>query len=382
MADDIYLDDELDDEFDDIDFDDELDIDFGDDVDIDLTPLTGPFDTIIKNKNTITKDTEILISDNINGVKINAKDGTYENVNDKRKSVFEKVNQLNKKPEESDVYGSYFTSIGGDNIGVKEKIISPKTPPYVPQSSSYTSGSYTIPTEINNLEYIDKPINPNVYYDGEFKKTKLILHWTAGWGNVNNIIRGWEGRLKTKTEDWARHVCTSWYLDGILQSSSKLRPENDGVLYRLYDDKKHWSIHSSAGKSIHQTSIGIEIANIGWLDKRGNDYYTYVNTKLINDPNLIYDHYKTYGTTFKGKKYFQKLSDKQLETLEKWIISMANLHNIQIQKNFDTFFKTAPPGATNKDANGLFMHIHYKKAGKWDLPPQPEFIDMLKRIVK
>jgi len=369
----------------------------------DISPKDGPF--VTNNENTSTVNGVTGIPDPYEAFfedyTIDARKGTYKNKNDKREKANE--NKTVNATHQSPTYGSFSVTSVNEVEQLKSKGYTPGSFNSVsgdinsePNVSSSNVDFSSDVSSFSDLDYTFKGLRQGLLRKRKKKVNKIVLHWTAGGGSYSGAFNTWNNGNKKNPTGY--HIATPWLLESPVRSNSKAKSfDSDVDLYRFYDDVKYYTTHASNSK-IDWCSTSIEICNYGPLTKRGNTYYTYMKNiktgalypflkgnKYLND--YVYDHYGTWGDTFLGKKYFQKLTDKQLIKLKEWILAMADLHDIDVNASKpsggytkENFFDNTPRQAKDPNASGIFMHIHYKTEGKWDLPPQPELIDMLNSL--
>ena len=82
---------------------------------------------------------------------------------------------------------------------------------------------------------------------------------------------------------------------------------------------------------------------------------------------------------WRGKKYFQKYTDKQINSLKKIILELARKFDIPLPNiKYDECFFDLKYDALN-GAPGLWTHVNVRE-DKWDCFPQPELIEMLNTL--
>ena len=154
---------------------------------------------------------------------------------------------------------------------------------------------------LDNVEFLD---SPNKYVN-PFKTTtglpdSIIIHYTAGTSFPNNLtIKKPEGG----------------------NASAHLVIERDGTVKQLVPfSQRAWHAGKSSyhGRSSYNDySIGIEIINAGWLDKKEGDFYTrYYNGRLdVKVPAEEVEEARHKNTKL-GKKYWHKYTDAQITKVE------------------------------------------------------------------
>ncbi len=184
------------------------------------------------------------------------------------------------------------------------------------------------------------------YYASEYEKDLIVLHHTAGQ---------LAGDLPALTAD--DHISTAFVV------------ARSGRIYRLFDDT-FWAHHATAGSSVHQRSIGIELSNYGWLqedpldaarlDTHFGDFYC---TKDDTDAYIELDD------AFRDHRYYATFTDEQIDALNRLLDYLCAKFDIPPtilppESRYEVF------GAADKDGyTGIASHVNYVASGKWDLGP-------------
>ena len=134
---------------------------------------------------------------------------------------------------------------------------------------------------------------------------------------------------------------------------------------------------------ISKLSGGVELNNFGYLKKKGDKYYTYVNTEV--KPEYVCD----LGYKFRGHQYWHAYTDKQIESLRLLILHLRDIYpKMDLVNGLPKLLKDGvhPKDAFefNTDAYnakqfGLWTHTNVRK-DKFDCFPQPELVEMLKQL--
>lgn len=153
------------------------------------------------------------------------------------------------------------------------------------------------------------PLSNNKYSEENTPKTRICLHFTAGMGNPIQVFEGKIGKSGV-----------AYFID------------KHGTLDILFDDRR-WSNHlynhsKTPGKEYYElekSTIGIEIENWGPLDLVGNNLISWSGRVVCT-----LDHVSQYlKEDYRGKKYWEKLTDKQIEAIKDLINNLCRLHNIK-----------------------------------------------------
>jgi N-acetyl-anhydromuramyl-L-alanine amidase AmpD len=213
-------------------------------------------------------------------------------------------------------------------------------------------------------DYGELTINKNVsldtnqYLKQTTKKDKIFIHFTAGGPSATNVIKYWDS-------DEPR-VATAFVIDG-----------NTAEAYECFHPD-YWSFHlgvKGTNGALDKSSVGIEICAWGPLTKKGEEFFTYVNTKVPADQVYELD------APFRGFKYFHKVSDAQLATVEKLMEFLITEYQIPVQTSFDKTWFEFNQTLIDKKTPGVWTHTNVRK-DKSDMYPDQRLIDMLNRLGK
>jgi len=205
-------------------------------------------------------------------------------------------------------------------------------------------------------EYLPKP-GTNEY---------CFLHHTAGREDPYKVVDHWN-------RDDRGRVATEFVIGG--QSHKRGTDKYDGVVVQAFPESGYgWHLGKTGSGYMNRRSVGIEICSTGYLDDEG---YTYFKSKAIESQIIELD------SPFKKRKYWHKYSDKQIESLRKLILHIADRDNIDVRAGLPALIKEKGAKAFefNPDAyygkvKGLWTHTNTRK-DKFDMFPQPELLEML-----
>lgn len=270
---------------------------------------------------------------------------------------------------------------------VDDGIVGPKT--WAAMGIATTDISETADSG-TGLKFAKNYLPSGEYFPGPVNKRWIFLHHTAGWHDPNGAVSSWGG-------DNRGAVATEFVLGG--QSILGNNDKHDGELIQVFP-RGGYGWHLGTGNdAMHRESVGIEVCSFGQVTKGGyqrydanlkkyvwaalkpNSYYTYVGTEA--HPSQIVE----LSQAFRGFKHWHRYSDKQVEVLKEWIIYIANRDNIDPKKGIVEQIKLKGPYAAFdmvdiplcRNTPGLWLHTNVM-AGKVDLFPQQEVIDMLLSI--
>ena len=222
-------------------------------------------------------------------------------------------------------------------------------------------------------QYLDKDEYVRDY--GKIEPLGFFIHHTAGWDNPYATIRNWNN-------DKRGRVATQYCIGG---SNVKGKPsKHDGVVVECFPNNYlGWHLGKVGKFAISKMSGGVELNNFGYLTKKGDKYYTYVNTEV--KPEFVCD----LGYEFRGKRYWHAYSDKQIESLRLLLLHLKDIYpKMDLVNGIPKMLKegVSPKEAFefNEDAYyarqfGLWSHTSVRK-DKFDCFPQPELVEMLKNL--
>ena len=222
-------------------------------------------------------------------------------------------------------------------------------------------------------EYLDKDEYVRDY--GQIEPLGFFLHHTAGWDNPYKTVRSWNN-------DKRGRVATQYVIGGSNVKGKEAK--YDGVVVECFPNNYlGWHLGKVGKFAISKFSGGVELNNFGYLTKKGDKYYTYVNTEV--KPEFVCD----LGYKFRGFQYWHAYSDKQIESLRLLILHLKDIYpKMDLENGLPKLLKEGvhPKDAFefNSDAYnakqfGLWTHTNVRK-DKFDCFPQPELVEMLKNL--
>jgi hypothetical protein len=222
-------------------------------------------------------------------------------------------------------------------------------------------------------QYLDK--NEYVRDYGKIEPLGFFIHHTAGWDNPYNTIRNWNN-------DKRGRVATQYCIGGTNVKGKEAK--HDGVVVECFPNNYlGWHLGKVGKFAISKFSGGVELNNFGYLTKKGDKYYTYVNVEV--KPEFVCD----LGYEFRGKRYWHAYSDKQIESLRLLLLHLKDIYpKMDLVNGIPKMLKdgVSPNDAFefNEDAYyarqfGLWSHTSVRK-DKFDCFPQPELVEMLKNL--
>ena len=206
-----------------------------------------------------------------------------------------------------------------------------------------------------------KQILFNDYYNEVVTKKQIYLHHTAGTGKGDNVFAIWEndkiGKIGT---------CVVIGRDGTISQGFK----SEFWAYHLGLKSDVFKTHNLPYIPLDKISIGIEIVNWGYLIKKGDKFYSYVNSEVPKEEVCELE------TPFKGQKYWQNYTDAQIESVIDLLKLWKDKYEINISYHDDIFDVTS---RALKGENGVFTHNSVRK-DKADVYPHPKLIESLKTL--
>lgn len=207
------------------------------------------------------------------------------------------------------------------------------------------------------------------YIKSATDKQYIFLHHTAGWNNPYRVIDMW-------AHDKRGRIGTHYVIGGT-------NPRNgddtyDGKVLQCIDDEFYaWHL-GGVDRYMHKHSLGIEICNFGYLEKRGGDFYTYTGLRV--DPDQVVD----LGYKFRGYRYYHKYSRIQLAALKKLLFSLTNKHDISASLGLYDRINIMSPNeafgyydeAFHGEVKGILSHTSVRR-DKFDVSPQPNLINTI-----
>lgn len=191
------------------------------------------------------------------------------------------------------------------------------------------------------------PLKEDQYYQGVYKKDKIILHHTAG-GSVAGAVSSWAAD--------ARRVATPYII------------ERSGDIYECFPPEM-WAYHLGVKipktKELEQSSIGIEIVAYGQLTNKAGKWFTYTNRELPL-PEIV-------EIDFRGFKAYQKYTDVQIKALSELLPYLVDRFKIELQTQRANFWEYRDP---TKLPSGIWSHTTVRK-DKVDIFPQQNLIELV-----
>ncbi|MFN5416011.1 MAG: N-acetylmuramoyl-L-alanine amidase [Flavobacteriia bacterium] len=196
-------------------------------------------------------------------------------------------------------------------------------------------------------------LKDNQYFKEKQFKNQIVIHHTAGSGNAENVIHGWNFNVEK--------IGTAFVIDSKGKVFKAFEPE-----YWAY----HLGLKSGNNLSLNKGSIGIEICNWGQLIKKGEKYYNYIN-KEVPENEVI-----QLPNKFRGFEYYHKYNDAQLTSLRSLLLELCA--KFGINKDYQSDMWDISANAL-LGKNGIYTHVSYR-SDKNDCSPQFNLIELLKNL--
>jgi N-acetyl-anhydromuramyl-L-alanine amidase AmpD len=228
-------------------------------------------------------------------------------------------------------------------------------------------------TPIDLKEIVQYQLPEAQYYKEEQPKSQIFLHHTAGNPNPYRAIDFWNSNPE--------HIGTAFCVGGE-PSKDKDGKEiwKDGEIVQAFGSK-YWAYHLGLKqeifkkygvpyKSLDKSSIGIEINNWGGLQLKNDKFYTYVGSTVDADEVI------EYASPFRGYKFYQRYTDKQIENTIRLVKYLCDKFGISKVYNEDMWDIS---GRALAGANGIWSHTSVR-SDKSDVHPYPPLIEALKSL--
>ena len=205
------------------------------------------------------------------------------------------------------------------------------------------------------------------------KKTQIVIHHTVSGEGVEGDISWWN-KLTEK-------IATHFIIDRL------------GVVYQLFDEK-YWAYHlgttsehfkkfSLQYQNLNKSTISIELDVWGpVLPFEGKFYPVKFNpdTKKYV-PNTaakpINDNPEEYCTGYRGHRYYEMYTTKQLLALQQLLQQLTQRHNIPTVYAGDNFWVANNLALSGQ--SGIWGHCSFR-TDKSDPHPQQQLVNILKSI--
>ena len=200
------------------------------------------------------------------------------------------------------------------------------------------------------------------FYKVEHPKRRIVVHHTAGY------LKADIAALTTPN----RHVSVPFVV------------ARDGTIYNLWASR-WWSYHLGPGaqggnEPMSRSSVGIELSNLGWLRRRGDDLVTYQKGSPVYCSLDEKEFFKQLPQPYRGYSYFATFTEGQYVALGRLLRYLAATYDIprelaaeaqryEVLKTVSTF-------------RGITTHVNYQPEsyGKWDIGPAFDWERVLREL--
>ena len=208
------------------------------------------------------------------------------------------------------------------------------------------------------------------YWKEQYEKKQIIWHHSAGRDNAKGMFVSW-------LNDTVKHVGTS------------IGIEDDGKIYRGFDES-FWA--SSIGcksdvfanngipyiyrnskiannRILDECAVCVEVCNSGFLTEKNGKLYTWYNQEMPQE--------KAIELNYRGYKYFEVYTDAEIHSLKYWTLLNAVRFDIPLHYSHADMWEVSKKALSGE--KGLFTHNSYR-FDKCDVSPQPKLIEMAKSL--
>ncbi len=255
-----------------------------------------------------------------------------------------------------------------ENGLIVDGIVGPQTLAEIRAANATTDNSEKVYKPYEDLVVHKYFLPKGEYKEGPTAKEYLFLHHTAGWHNPYKTVDGW-------AKDDRGTIATEFVLGG--RSVRGDDDRFDGELVQCMPQGGYgWHLGKNGSQYMHTHSVAIEVCNFSYAE----DGKTYVGTP-IHAEQIV-----TLPQPFRNRDQWHAYSDRQIETLRKFILWIANRDSIEVRDGLVAEIKNHGAAAFefNEDAyngkvKGMWTHTN-TRPDKFDLFPQPELMDMLTEL--
>ncbi len=227
--------------------------------------------------------------------------------------------------------------------------------------------------KLDTSKIVQVRLKETQYYQEEFPKKQIVLHHTVSNGNAKNVMAGWN---KTPAK-----VGTAFIID------------REGVIHQCFSSR-HWAHHLGtkaknkksgsfdnlkviSNTQLNQESIGIELC--AWGSLKRSSIKSGIKAKFTSSTGTIVpsDEVVELEKPFRGSRYYQKYTDKQLKSLQILVNYLCETYKIPKTYNPEMweYSRLAMNGSP-----GIWSHVSFRK-DKSDCFPQIELIKIIQNLI-
>lgn len=238
-------------------------------------------------------------------------------------------------------------------------------------------------SEINILKlksFIYAGMSHDQYYTEHQRKDIIVLHHNAD--NENPY------KQRDHFQEHKNRIGTSYIIGG--------EGIHDGLILQIFEHPSQWAYHLNIWGNFnvyegrkeenkkHETrmakrTIGVELCNYGYLSYKNGEYWFMSKGKKVKaiSPENVID----YGEKgYRGKRYYHKYTNKQIETLKDFILKASKYYGINIDKPEGGFCKKWFDYSWDATRGEKNLMSHSNVRSRSDMHPQPELIEMLNSL--
>jgi N-acetyl-anhydromuramyl-L-alanine amidase AmpD len=216
-------------------------------------------------------------------------------------------------------------------------------------------------TKLDTSKIVQVRLKDTQYYQEEFPKKQIVIHHTVSNGNAKNVVAWW-GKTPAR-------IGVAFVID------------REGIIHQCFSSK-HWAHHlgikGAKNKQLNQQSIGIELC--AWGSLKRSDLKSVNVAQFTSSTGTIVPTNEVIALEkpFRGSKYYQKYTDKQLKTLQILLNYLCETYNIPNTYNSDMwdYSRSSALGGSP----GIWTHVSFRK-DKSDCFPQDELVEVLKKLI-
>lgn len=204
----------------------------------------------------------------------------------------------------------------------------------------------------------------NQYYKQATNKDQIVLHHTVSNGaDERGDIATW---LQTTSRVATSMIITE---DGIIHECFDPKYWAHALgLKRSYLKSKGFEDYLHRNKTLNQGAIQIEIDSLGPVNSQG---WSKAYGKRLTTKDIV-----EYTNSYRGYKYFERYSDKALESLYYLLKDLSKVY--EIPTDYDNGMWDVSKSAL-EGKSGIWSHTSFR-SDKSDCHPQKELIEVLNAL--
>ena len=144
----------------------------------------------------------------------------------------------------------------------------------------------------------------------------------------------------------------------------------EGVPLKTRQKSNGTGAYYANNEILNQESIGVQIDSWGWLEKKGDKFFSYTGREVA------VENVQEYETPYRGYKYYEKYTKEQIAALKTLCLYWKATYGISMKYNADMWDMSTD---AMKGKNAIWSHTSVRP-DKSDVHPQPELIKMIKAL--